>query len=206
MEIVREVMKESTIKDIMLLKPKLAGNYKIGYMRLLQFNEPTARELADALDELEDRGMEAFVLDLRNNPGGLLELGDRCLWRISATQHHRPHHARPGRLAEPTPLPHSPRFSAARATTRSPSSSTTPVPAAPRSSRAPSRTSSAPSSSARPVSAKAACRASSRWGATPGRRCASPPPSITPRARRSSTRTASPQTSRSPSPQTRSAT
>ncbi|MGI9241227.1 MAG: S41 family peptidase, partial [Verrucomicrobiales bacterium] len=37
-----------------------------------QFNRPTARELADALDELEDRGMEAFVLDLRNNPGGLL--------------------------------------------------------------------------------------------------------------------------------------
>ena len=72
MEIVREVMKESTIKDIMLLKPRLAGSYKIGYMRLLQFNRPTARELADALDELEDRGMQAFVLDLRNNPGGLL--------------------------------------------------------------------------------------------------------------------------------------
>ncbi|MFT4547140.1 MAG: carboxyl-terminal processing protease [Verrucomicrobiales bacterium] len=72
MEIVREVMKESTIKDIMLLKPKLAGTNKIGYMRLLQFNRPTARELADALDELEDRGMQAFVLDLRNNPGGLL--------------------------------------------------------------------------------------------------------------------------------------
>ena len=72
MEIVREVMKESTIKDIMLLKPKLAGTHKIGYMRLLQFNRPTAGELADALDELEDRGMEAFVLDLRNNPGGLL--------------------------------------------------------------------------------------------------------------------------------------
>ena len=72
MEVVREVMKQSTIKDIMLLKPKLAGSHKIGYMRLLQFNRPTARELADALDELEDRGMEAFVLDLRNNPGGLL--------------------------------------------------------------------------------------------------------------------------------------
>ena len=72
MEIVREVMKESTIKDIMLLKPKLAAKHKIGYLRLLQFNRPTARELADALDELEDRGMEAFILDLRNNPGGLL--------------------------------------------------------------------------------------------------------------------------------------
>jgi len=72
MKVVREVMKESTVKDIMLLKPKLAGTNKIGYVRLLQFNRPTARELADALDELEDRGMEAFVLDLRNNPGGLL--------------------------------------------------------------------------------------------------------------------------------------
>jgi len=71
-EMTREVLKESTIKDVMLVSDKLADGFKIGYCRLLQFNAPSARELADALDQLEDDGMQAFVLDLRNNPGGLL--------------------------------------------------------------------------------------------------------------------------------------
>ncbi|MEZ5299446.1 MAG: S41 family peptidase [Verrucomicrobiales bacterium] len=71
-EMVREVIKESSIKDAMMLPERYAGGQKIGYARLLQFNAPSAGELADALDRLEDEGMEAFVLDLRNNPGGLL--------------------------------------------------------------------------------------------------------------------------------------
>jgi carboxyl-terminal processing protease len=45
---------------------------KIGYVRILQFMQPTAGELAQALDGLEEKGMQALVLDLRNNPGGLL--------------------------------------------------------------------------------------------------------------------------------------
>jgi carboxyl-terminal processing protease len=71
-EMVRQVIQMDTVKDPMLLAPEMAGDLKIGYVRLLQFNEPTASELADALDNLEDSGMEALVLDLRNNPGGLL--------------------------------------------------------------------------------------------------------------------------------------
>ncbi len=71
-EMVREVIKQSTVKDITLLDLKLTAPYKIGYARLLQFSQPSADELADALDELEKKGMEAFVLDMRNNPGGLL--------------------------------------------------------------------------------------------------------------------------------------
>ena len=35
----------------------------------MQFNEPTADELAKALDDLQKQGMQALVLDLRNNPG-----------------------------------------------------------------------------------------------------------------------------------------
>ncbi len=71
-EMVREVIKQSTVKDVMMVDENLAGDLKIGYCRLLQFNQPSAQELADALDKLEDEGMQAFVLDLRNNPGGLL--------------------------------------------------------------------------------------------------------------------------------------
>jgi carboxyl-terminal processing protease len=71
-EMTREVIKEGTVKDVMLLD-KIAGDgHRIGYVRLLQFDQPTAGELRDALDKLEDQGMDAFVLDLRNNPGGLI--------------------------------------------------------------------------------------------------------------------------------------
>lgn len=72
MEMVREVIQRSSVRDVMMLDPKYAGGHKIGYARILQFSSPTAEELADGLDKLEQQGMEALVLDLRNNPGGLL--------------------------------------------------------------------------------------------------------------------------------------
>lgn len=46
---------------------------KIGYVRLLQIARQTPEELQAALTELQRRGMKGFILDLRNNPGGLLE-------------------------------------------------------------------------------------------------------------------------------------
>lgn len=68
-----ETLAETSVHDPMLLSPKMAGAYKIGYARISQYNQPTARELSKALDELEKQGMKAFVLDLRNNPGGLVD-------------------------------------------------------------------------------------------------------------------------------------
>ena len=68
----RAEIKIQSVKGARLLDPELTGPYKIGYIRLVQFNEPTADELSKALDELQKQGMQAFVLDLRNNPGGLL--------------------------------------------------------------------------------------------------------------------------------------
>jgi carboxyl-terminal processing protease len=55
-----------------LLPPELTGPFRIGYIRLIQFNEPTADELSKAIDDLQKQGMQALILDLRNNPGGLL--------------------------------------------------------------------------------------------------------------------------------------
>lgn len=68
-----ETLAETSVHDPMLLSPKMAGDYKIGYARISQYNQPTPRELSKALDELEKQGMKAFVLDLRNNPGGLVD-------------------------------------------------------------------------------------------------------------------------------------
>jgi len=45
---------------------------KIGYVRLMHFNSHSADELGDVVEELQSKGMEALILDLRNNAGGLL--------------------------------------------------------------------------------------------------------------------------------------
>jgi carboxyl-terminal processing protease len=68
----RAEIKIQSVKGARLVDPELTGPFKIGYIRLVQFNEPTADELSKALDELQKQGMQALILDLRNNPGGLL--------------------------------------------------------------------------------------------------------------------------------------
>jgi len=68
----RVEIKVQSVKGARLLDQELTGSFKIGYIRLIQFNEPTADELSKALDDLQKQGMQGLVLDLRNNPGGLL--------------------------------------------------------------------------------------------------------------------------------------
>ena len=69
---VRENIKVASVKDAKILPAELGGEFKVGYVRITQFNVPTAEDLAKKLDELEKQGMQALVLDLRYNPGGLL--------------------------------------------------------------------------------------------------------------------------------------
>jgi len=45
---------------------------KIGYIRVTGFQDDTAQELKDALTKLQQQGMRGLVIDLRFNPGGLL--------------------------------------------------------------------------------------------------------------------------------------
>src|SRR6266403_1024423 len=68
----RVEIKVQSVKGARLLDQELTGSFKIGYIRLIQFNEPTADELSKALDDLQKQGMQGLILDLRNNPGGLL--------------------------------------------------------------------------------------------------------------------------------------
>ena len=46
---------------------------QVGYIYVTQFDEVTAKHFEDAIDDLEDQGMEKLVIDLRNNPGGVLD-------------------------------------------------------------------------------------------------------------------------------------
>jgi len=66
----RAEIKVQSVKGARLLDTELTGPFKIGYIRLIQFNEPTPDELSKTLDELQRQGMQALILDLRNNPGG----------------------------------------------------------------------------------------------------------------------------------------
>ena len=50
----------------------LEDQEKIGYIRLSHFGRNSAAELHSAMEKLQEGGVEGLVLDLRNNPGGLL--------------------------------------------------------------------------------------------------------------------------------------
>jgi len=45
---------------------------KVGYIRLKQFNANATKDMRAAIRELETKGVQGYVLDLRSNPGGLL--------------------------------------------------------------------------------------------------------------------------------------
>ncbi|MFQ3679304.1 MAG: S41 family peptidase [Pseudanabaenaceae cyanobacterium] len=68
------------IRDTIRVNPVVArlnseNGHTIGYIRLSQFNGNAAAEVAKAIREQEAAGAEAYVLDLRGNPGGLLAAG-----------------------------------------------------------------------------------------------------------------------------------
>ncbi len=69
----RAIIKIDMVKDINGRKEFPLGNNKIGYIRLVQFGEKTGAELEGAIRKLKAHGMQGLVLDLRWNPGGLLE-------------------------------------------------------------------------------------------------------------------------------------
>ena len=66
--IVRSIIKLKSIKAAEMIE----GN--IGYIKLVEFQVNTPKELAGRLAHLTKEGMKALVFDLRNNPGGLLDV------------------------------------------------------------------------------------------------------------------------------------
>ena len=66
--ITREIIKIKDIKEAKILEDN------IGYIRLVEFRENTPKELKKALSKLEKEGIDSLILDLRNNPGGLLNI------------------------------------------------------------------------------------------------------------------------------------
>jgi carboxyl-terminal processing protease len=71
--LVRADIRIYSVKDINNRRQFPLDANHIGYVRLTQFGERTADELEEALVELEKQGMTGLVMDLRGNPGGLLD-------------------------------------------------------------------------------------------------------------------------------------
>ncbi len=87
------ILEVRLMRDRIELNPVIAQLHSspqgksIGYLRLTQFNANAPMELAHALSSLEKKGADAYILDLRNNPGGLLQAGIEIarLWLDSGT-------------------------------------------------------------------------------------------------------------------------
>lgn len=79
-QVVLSVMRDNDVKDYTITRqqitlPTVKGKMlddHMGYIRISQFAEPTGPDFAKVYKELKDKGMTKLVLDLRDNPGGLL--------------------------------------------------------------------------------------------------------------------------------------
>jgi carboxyl-terminal processing protease len=67
--VTRAVIHAPSVRRVSMLRPR------IGYVDINVFSESTVVELEQAVKDLRRRGMESLILDLRGNPGGLLEQG-----------------------------------------------------------------------------------------------------------------------------------
>jgi carboxyl-terminal processing protease len=67
--LIREQIERKTVPDATWVRPGIA------YIKILQFGENTGRELDDNLKRLGEQNIKGLVLDLRGNPGGLLNAG-----------------------------------------------------------------------------------------------------------------------------------
>jgi carboxyl-terminal processing protease len=69
------------VRDRIALNPVYAtldthkDGVPVGYIRLMQFSANATTEVENAIKQLEEQGANAYILDLRNNPGGLLQAG-----------------------------------------------------------------------------------------------------------------------------------
>jgi carboxyl-terminal processing protease len=69
----RAIIQMTMVKDINGKREFPLDANKIGYVHITQFGDNTGNELQSALDKLQQQGMKGLVLDLRWNPGGLLD-------------------------------------------------------------------------------------------------------------------------------------
>ena len=66
--ITRDIIKIQSVKDVKIIEAH------IGYIRISDFRENTPKDLENAIDKLKQQQMDSVIIDLRNDPGGLLDV------------------------------------------------------------------------------------------------------------------------------------
>ena len=111
-----EVTITRAIIPIRTVRSRVEG--EIGYVRISSFNQPTTGGLKKAMDKIDDElngKMKGLIIDLRNNPGGLLdqavavsdaflEKGEIVSTRTRTKRDHQRFNARKGDLAKGKPI------------------------------------------------------------------------------------------------------
>jgi carboxyl-terminal processing protease len=72
LEIVRDRL---SLSSVIAKLDRTSSNIPIGNIRLNSFSGNSAQDVAEAIAKLEKAGAKGYILDLRNNPGGLLQAG-----------------------------------------------------------------------------------------------------------------------------------
>src|SRR5207249_4052488 len=65
-DLIRDIIRVSQVEHKLL-------DHGVGYIRVKQFSKGIASDVADAMKTMAGQGATAWILDLRYNPGGLLE-------------------------------------------------------------------------------------------------------------------------------------
>jgi carboxyl-terminal processing protease len=90
-DIVRDEISQRSVGDAFLLQPGIA------YIHIGRFNETTNDELSEALKKLNEKSLQGLILDLRGNPGGLLqeavEVADHFLEKSQLIVYHSGRHS-----------------------------------------------------------------------------------------------------------------
>jgi carboxyl-terminal processing protease len=73
LSVVREMIQVPTLQETKMISSPVSQGEKIGYVRITQFGEKTAKEFDVAMAQLGKEGATALILDLRDNPGGLVD-------------------------------------------------------------------------------------------------------------------------------------
>ncbi|KAL3533848.1 hypothetical protein ACH5RR_007369 [Cinchona calisaya] len=72
----REVIQLSPVSSTIILHRTPDGHMsKTGYVKLSAFSQTAAMDMENTICEMENQGVQSYILDLRNNPGGLVKAG-----------------------------------------------------------------------------------------------------------------------------------
>jgi carboxyl-terminal processing protease len=79
-----KIVRDGPIEQTVRYELKSVAGAQVGYIRLTGFNSGSTQQMADAIAALQKQSVRGLILDLRDNPGGLLDAG------INITRHFLP--------------------------------------------------------------------------------------------------------------------